>query len=164
MYLDAQGWGATLYSVGMGLTFFDDNVKLQLQWGQFTQAQREIFSQTQLRYGGDVFGIKLLANIAYIPFRSFLGPDWDWLSMGFALGANFSLFTETASGKPQMLSAVLAQIEFPRVTFRKAKCFRTLSLYSEFQLWFIPSDVTGGTVDVQNMVFQFSEGLRVNIF
>ena len=148
----------------MGLTFFDDNVKLQLQWGQFTQAQREIFSQTQLRYGGDVFGIKLLANIAYIPFRSFLGPDWDWLSMGFALGANFSLFTETASGKPQMLSAVLAQIEFPRVTFRKAKCFRTLSLYSEFQLWFIPSDVTGGTVDVQNMVFQFSEGLRVNIF
>ena len=164
LYLDAQGWGATLYSVGMGLTFFDDNVKLQLQWGQFTQAQREIFSQTQLRYGGDVFGIKLLANIAYIPFRSFLGPDWDWLSMGFALGANFSLFTETASGKPQMLSAVLAQIEFPRVTFRKAKCFRTLSLYSEFQLWFIPSDVTGGTVDVQNMVFQFSEGLRVNIF
>lgn len=164
LYVDVQGWGATLFSVGMGLSFFDDNVKLQLQWGQFTQAQREIFSQTQLRYGGNVFGLKLLANIAYIPFRSFLGPNWDWLSMGFALGANFSLFTDTASGKAQMLSAILAQIEFPRVTFRKAKCFRTISLYSEFQLWFIPSDVASGTVDIQNMVFQFSLGLRANIF
>lgn len=164
LYLDASFWGATLFSVGAGLTFFDDNVKLQFQWGQFTQDQRNMFSNTHLRYGGNVFGAKLLANIAYIPFRSFLGPDWDWLSMGFALGANFSLFTDTASGKAQMLSAVLGQIEFPRVTFKKAKAFRTLSLYSEFQLWFIPSDVSGGTVDIKNMIFQFSEGLRVNIF
>lgn len=164
LYIDAQAWGATLFGVGMGLSFFDDNVKLQVQWGQFTQQQREIFSATQLRYGGNVFGLKLLANIAYIPFRAMFGPDWDWLSMGFALGANFSMFTDTASGKAQILSAILGQIEFPRVTFKKAKCFRTLALYSEFQLWFIPSDVTGGTVDVKNMVFQFSEGLRVNIF
>ena len=164
LYIDGQGWGATLFSVGMGLSFFDDNVKLQLQWGQFTQAQREIFTATQLRYGGNVFGMKLLANIAYIPFRAMFGPDWDWLSMGFALGANFSMFTDTASGKAQILSAILAQIEFPRVTFKKAKAFRTISLYSEFQLWFIPSDVSGGTVDVKNLIFQFSEGLRVNIF
>ena len=106
----------------------------------------------------------MLANIAYIPFRSFLGPDWDWLSMGFALGANFSLFTDTASGKAQMLSALLAQMEFPRCTFRKAKCFRTVSLYSEFQLWFIPSDVQSNSMDIKNMIFQFSEGIRVNIF
>lgn len=164
LYFDASFWGATLWSAGLGLSFFDDNVKLQVQYGQFTQAQREIFSQTQLRYGGDVIGLKLLANIAYIPFRAMFGPDWDWLSMGFAVGANFSYFTETASGKPQVLSAILAQIEFPRVTFRKAKAFRTLALYSEFQLWFIPSDVSGGTVDIKNMVFQFSEGLRINIF
>ena len=164
LYLDASFWGATLFNIGAGLTFFDDNVKLQVQYGQFTQAQRDMFSPTELRYGGDVFGMKLLANIAYIPFRSFLGPDWDWLSMGFALGANFSLFTDTASGKAQMLSALLAQMEFPRCTFRKAKCFRTISLYSEFQLWFIPSDVQSNSMDIKNMIFQFSEGIRVNIF
>lgn len=164
LYLDASFWGATLFNIGAGLTFFDDNVKLQVQYGQFTQAQRNMFSSTELRYGGDVFGMKLLANIAYIPFRSFLGPDWDWLSMGFALGANFSLFTDTASGKAQMLSALLAQMEFPRCTFRKAKCFRTISLYSEFQLWFIPSDVQSNSMDIKNMIFQFSEGIRVNIF
>ncbi|MBP5402957.1 MAG: hypothetical protein J6Y36_07360 [Treponema sp.] len=164
LYLDSSFWGATLFNIGAGLTFFDDNVKLQVQYGQFTQAQRNMFSNTELRYGGDVFGMKLLANIAYIPFRSFLGPDWDWLSMGFALGANFSLFTDTASGKAQMLSALLAQMEFPRCTFRKAKCFRTVSLYSEFQLWFIPSDVQSNSMDIKNMIFQFSEGIRVNIF
>ncbi|MCR5612963.1 Ig-like domain-containing protein [Treponema sp.] len=164
LYIDASFWGATMFSVGAGLSFFDDNVKLQVQWGQFTQAQREIFSQTQMRYGGNVLGAKLLANIAYIPFRSMFGPDWDWLSMGIALGANFSVFFETASGKPQVLSAVLGQIEFPRVTFKKAKCFRTISLYSEFQLWFIPSDVTSGAVEIKNLIFQFSEGIRVNIF
>lgn len=164
LYLDGSFWGATLFNIGAGLTFFDDNVKLQFQWGQFTQDQRNMFSNTHLRYGGNVFGMKLLANIAYIPFRSFLGPDWDWLSCGFALGANFSLYTDTASGKAQMLSALLGQIEFPRCTFRKAKAFRTISLYSEFQLWFIPSDVSGATMDIKNMIFQFSEGLRVNIF
>lgn len=164
LYLDASVWGSTLFSFGAGLSFFDDNVKLQIQYGQFTQAQREIFSKTTLRYGGNVFGMKLLANIAYIPFRSFLGPDWDWLSMGIALGANFSFFSETASGKPQMLSALLAQIEFPRVTLKKAKCFRTFSLYTEFQLWFIPTDVSVSTGSVKNMIFQFSEGIRINIF
>lgn len=165
LYIDGSFWGATMFSVGLGLSFFDDNVKLQFQWGQFTQAQRNIFSQTALRYGGDnILGFKLLANIASIPFRSFLGPDWDWLSMRIALGADFSWFSETASGKPQILAAVLAQIEFPRVTFKKAKAFRTISLYSEFQLWFIPTDVSGGAVDIKNMVFQFSEGIRVNIF
>lgn len=164
LYFDASVWGATLFSVGAGLSFFDDNVKLQIQYGQFSQAQREIFSKTNLRYGGNVFGMKLLANIAYIPFRSFLGPDWDWLSMGIALGANFSFYSETASGKPQMLSALLAQIEFPRVTIKKAKCFRTFSLYTEFQLWFIPTDVSVVTGDVKNMIFQFSEGIRINIF
>lgn len=164
LYLDGSFWGASLFNVGLGLSFFDDNVKLQFQYGQFSQEQREMFSQTRLRYGGNVFGLKLLANIAYIPFRWMFGPDWDWLSMGVALGANFSMFTETASGKPQMLSALLGQVEFPRVTFKKSKCFRTISLYSEFQLWFIPSDVTGGNIDIKNMVFQFSEGIRINIF
>jgi hypothetical protein len=45
-----------------------------------------------LRYGGHILGVKLLANVYTLPFGSFAGPDWEWLSASFALGANFSLF------------------------------------------------------------------------
>jgi hypothetical protein len=40
LYVDFHFWGATLFDIGAGLTFFDDNVRLQFQWGQFTQEQR----------------------------------------------------------------------------------------------------------------------------
>lgn len=168
LYLDFQFWGATLYNVGMGLTFFDNNVKLQAQWGQFTQAQRNLFTLTNLRYGGDsIFGIKILANVGSIPFRYFFGPDWDWLSAAVTVGADFSRFNESSSGKAQVLSALLGQIEIPRVSLKtlapNMKFFSSVSLYTEFQLWFIPTDVTS-TVDIKNIVPQFSEGLRLNVF
>ena len=165
LYLDWKFWGATLFDIGAGLTFFDDNVKLQFQWGQFTQAQRELFSMTQMRYGGDnVMGIKILANIASIPFSYMFGRDWEWLSATVAVGANFTRFNETGSGKPQILSALLAQVEFPKVTFPNMKMFSTFSLYTEVSLWFIPTDVQGGAVDINNMVPQISEGIRFNVF
>lgn len=45
------------------------------------------------------------------------------------------------------------------------KMFSTFSLYTEFSLWFIPTDVTSsGTVDIKNLVPQISEGIRVNLF
>lgn len=169
LYLDIHFWGASLFDIGAGLTFFDDNVRLQVQWGQFTQQQRDAVSslfqqeQTNARYGGNIFGLKLLANIATIPFSFFLGHDWEWLSASFAVGANFSLFTETNSGKPQFLSALLGQLEFPRVHFQKLKMFRTLSLYTEGSLWFIPTDVSG-EVEIQSIVPQFSIGVRINVF
>ncbi len=164
LYLDAQFWGATFWSAGAGLTFFDDNVKLQFQFGQFTQEQRNIFSNTNQRYGGDVIGGKILANVAYFPFRYYFGPDWEWLSANIAVGANFSRFSESGAGKPQVLSAMLAQLEFPRISFdKKQKMFRTIALYTEGQLWFIPSDVSSET-EVQSIVPQISIGLRVNVF
>ena len=165
LYLDWKFWGATLFDIGAGLTFFDDNVKLQFQWGQFTQAQRELFSMTQMRYGGDnVMGVKILANIASIPFSYMFGRDWDWLSATVAVGANFSRFNESGSGKPQILSALIAQVEFPKISFPNMKMFSTFSLYTEVSLWFIPTDVQGGTIDIDNMVPQISEGIRFNVF
>ena len=164
LYLDWHFWGATLFDIGAGLSFFDDNVKLQFQWGQFTQTQRDLFSNTTMRYGGDsVFGGKILANIAYIPFMYFLGRDWEWLSANVAVGANFTRFNETASGKAQFLSALLGQIEFPRISFAKQKMFRTIAFYTEGQLWFIPTDVKS-SVDIKSIVPQISVGLRVNVF
>lgn len=164
LYLDWHFWGATLFDIGVGLSFFDDNVRLQAQWGQFTQTQRNMFSKTDFRYGGDsVIGGKILANVAYIPFMYFLGRDYEWLSANVTVGANFTRFNESGSGKAQILSAVLAQLEFPRITFAKQKMFRTIALYTEGQLWFIPTDVNS-EVDIENLVPQISVGLRVNVF
>lgn len=169
LYVDFHFWGATLYDIGAGLTFFDDNVKLQAQWGQFTKEQRDKANEflnkeeTPMRYGGDnVFGFKLLANIATLPFSYFFGHDWEWLYANFTLGAQFSRFNETASGKPQWLSAVLAQVEFPRINFKKWSAFSVMGFYSEFALWFIPTDVAGDNIN--SMVFQYAVGLRWNIF
>lgn len=168
LYLDFHFWGASLFEVGAGLTFFDDNVKLQFVFGQYTQEQRDAVNTllkrelTELRYGGNIFGGKLLANISTIPFSFFFGHDFDWLSASIAVGAQFNYFTQTNSGKGQMLSAVLGQLEFPRVHINEVNMFSTFSMYSEFSLWFIPSDVAGD--DIKKLIPQGSLGLRVNIF
>ena len=163
LYFDWHFWGATLFDIGVGLTFFDDNVKLQIQWGQFTKSQWALFREGSYRYGGDsIFGAKILANVYYLPFRFFLGPDWEWLSMNIAVGANFTRFNDSGSGKAQILSAALAQLEFPRITFARQKMFRTIAFYTEGQLWFIPSDVSGD--NIATVVPQVSFGLRVNVF
>ncbi|MBO4639222.1 MAG: hypothetical protein J5710_05645 [Treponema sp.] len=168
LYVDFHFWGASLYEVGAGLTFFDDNVKLQFIFGQYTQEQRDAVNAflgnvvSELRYGGNIFGGKLLANISTIPFSFFFGHDFDWLSASIAVGAQFNYFSQTNSGSGQILSAVLSQLEFPRVHINEIKAFSTFSMYYEFSLWFIPSDVA--SEDIKKLVPQGSIGLRVNIF
>lgn len=170
LYIDWKFWGATLFDIGAGLTFFDDNVKVQFQWGQFTRKQYNIFrSGMEYRYGGSsVIGLKIIANIAQIPFAFFFGRDFEWLSASVAVGAHFSIFNMDDDPKQrgsQTLSAIIAQVEFPKVTFPKAKCFSSFSLYTEFSLWFIPSDIAGeGKQHIQSVVPQWSEGIRVNVF
>ena len=164
LYLDTQFWGATFYNVGAGLTFFDDNVKLQVQYGQFTESQYKMFTDEPMRYGGNVYGFKLLANIGYLPFSYMFGPDFSWLSASFALGANFSLFTETPNGEPQILSALLGQVEFPRITVEKIKMFSMYALYTEVQIWSIPTDVAAGETEIAKIIPQVSIGLRLNVF
>ncbi len=174
LYFDASFWGSTLYSVGLGLTAFDGAVKVQASFGQFTQSQRDSVNdvlgkdKTDGRFGGNVFSGKIIAQLLYLPFRYFLGRDWDWLSATVAVGANFSYFTETGAGiakgesVPQMLSAALIQVEFPRVTFSEWKRFKTWAFYTEPQLWFIPSDVAGG--DAKKYVYTTSIGIRTSVF
>ena len=169
LYVDFHFWGATLFELGAGLTFFDDNVKLQFEWGQFTQEQRDAVSDlfglelTGTRYGGNVFGLKILANIVSIPFSYFFGHDFDWLYAGAAIGAQFSWFDLTQSGKTQTLSALIGQIELPKVKLKNTKMFSSFAMYFEGSLWFIPTDVTS-TVEIESLVPQFSIGLRTNIF
>ena len=169
LYVDFRFWGSTLFAVGAGLTFFDDIVKVQASFGQFTQQQRDgvsnVFKRelTDLRYGGNILSGKILANVASIPFSYFLGHDWDWLSAQVAIGAEFSLFSQTNSGRPQVLSAVLGQLEFPKVKIPNVKMFSTFSLYTEGSLWFIPTDVSS-VEKIDNLIPQIAFGIRTNIF
>jgi hypothetical protein len=164
LYFDTHLLGATFYDLGMGLSFFDDNVKLQVSYGQLTQEQFNLFESGPMRYGGNVLGLKLLANIYALPFRSFLGPDWAWLSASAAVGANFSLFSVTQSGSATWLSALLGQLEFPRVTIPRRKYLRTFAFYTELQLWFVPTDTNARELGLETVVPHFSFGLRANVF
>ena len=168
LHFETAFWGASLWNLGVGLSFFDDNVKLQLHYGQFLQSQfTKLYRENQqIRYGGHIVSLKLLANVYELPFGYYFGPDWKWLYLDVALGAQFSLFTNTQSGRPQILSALLTQIEFPRVKFHKQKYFSSFSIFTEGQLWFIPTDVdsTSKKSAIKSVIPHISVGIRVDIF
>ena len=151
LYLDVHAMGATYVDLGLGLTFFDDNVKLQVQVGQSPPG----------RFSGLVMGAKLLANVATVPFGYFFGPSWDFFSMSLALGANFSYFTMSSdsifSEDGLIMAAVVGQLEFARFEIADWRFFDTYSLYSEIQLWFISSDVQAGAAA------RISFGLRIGL-
>jgi hypothetical protein len=152
MYLDAHLLGATQWDIGAGLTFFDQNVKLQVQFGMAPEG----------RFSGLMLGAKLLANIARLPFSYVFGPDLDFLSASLAVGANFSYVTNSGStiaftDQGLILGAVVAQIEFPIVRVKGWTAFNTWSTYAEYQLWFISSDVSAGVVN------RLAFGLRVGL-
>jgi len=174
--------GATYLDASMGLSFFDDNVKIQVGYGFMNQDNYEsLGGEGPVRYGGHVLGLKLLANVYRLPFGPFAGPDFEWLSATFSLGANFSYFNMlndinpkystpdkpsyyTQSGKPTWMSAILVQIEFPRASFGKRKNFRTFALFTEGQLWFVPTDVNAEKQGIDTMVPHIIMGLRIYIF
>lgn len=152
LYLDAHTMGATYWDVGLGLTFFDANVKLQLQVGMSPPG----------RFSGFVIGGKLLANIATLPFSYILGPSWDFFSMSLAIGANFSYFTMSEdniafTGTGLVLGGIVGQVEFAKFRIPRWRVMNVWSLYSEYQLWFISSDVQGGTVS------RIGFGMRVGL-
>jgi hypothetical protein len=176
--------GVTYTDFGMGLSFFDDNVKVQVQYGFMTQELYEsLGGKDPVRYGGDVLGIKLLANLYNLPLAPYWGPDFEWLSASFSIGANFSLFNiankenpgyspdskgdpvyYTQSGTPTWMSALLLQIEFPKVTIPKKKYLRTFSLFTEGQLWFVPTDVNAEKMGIETVIPHITMGLRAYIF
>jgi hypothetical protein len=152
LYAEAHYLGVTYADIGMGLTFFDDNVKLQGQIGRSPSG----------RFSGLVIGTKLLANVLTLPFGFFFGPDWDFFSMSLAVGANFSYFTMSGdeiafTGEGLVLGALVGQVEFARFSFPRMRSFSSYSLYTEGSVWFISSDVKGGKL------FRLAFGTRVGI-
>ncbi|MBN2735332.1 MAG: hypothetical protein JXR70_00020 [Spirochaetales bacterium] len=152
-YLEGKGGlGANLWEVAAGLTFFDQNGKIQVQIGQTPPDQR---------FGGFTFGVKILLNIFSLPFSVFAGPDWEWLSASVTLGANFTYFTNNDEAisfdKGLLLSAALLQVEFPKVRLRDLSFLNTYSIISEISWWIISSDVK------PEFRPKFSAGLRLGL-
>jgi hypothetical protein len=156
LYLDTGLLGATYWQIGMGLTFFENNVKLQVQIGDAPPG----------RFNGLVVGAKLLANLAFLPY-SIITQDLAFLSSSAAIGAAFSYFTmsETTVGISEqglVVAAVVGQVELLRFDLERLglswPVLKALSLYTEGQIWFIPSDVEGGVEP------RLSFGMRTEIF
>jgi hypothetical protein len=168
--------GTTYMDIGFGLSFFDDNVKVQFQYGFLTPELYESLGGDPpppkgigVRYGGDVIAFKILASLYSFPFASIWGPDFEWLFGTVAIGANFSLFDIshkglTPSKEPTWMSAILLQVEFPRVKIPKRKNFRTFSLFTEGQLWFVPTDVPASQYGIATVIPHIIMGLRLYIF
>jgi hypothetical protein len=153
LYIDATILGATYATGGLGITFFENNVKLQFLAGPAPNSPN--------RYPGFVIGAKLIANLYNLPFRYVFGPDWENFSMTWALGADFSYFSMEGSGnESQFLGAVLAEWELARLTFPQFKYFSSYAFYVEPILWFTTTDVTGA----DRFKFRISWGLRMNVF
>jgi len=157
LYVDLHAMGATVFDVGAGLTFFDNNVRLQAQVGRTPR------TDPPERFNGLVLGAKLLANVAALPASFILGPDFDWLSAAVAVGANFSYYTmsENTIGFTEdglTLASMVAQLEFPIVTVPDLAFFNTYAFYTEAQLWFISSDIDAGTE------FRLAFGVRADVF
>lgn len=153
LYLDFHALGSTYGEIGVGLSFFDDVVKLQAQAGLAPPG----------RFTGIVFGVKLLATILDVPFSYFFGYDWDFFSMSLAIGANFNYFTMSPDGyyftsEGVVLGSVLLQYEFAKFEVESLPVFNSYSFYVEGGLWFISSDIQAGITPT------VSFGARIGIF
>ncbi len=180
-FLDTHILGATRFELGLGLSFFEDNVKLQVGLGQgfdamptwenlFGIALPDTPPAELSRFGGWVMGLKMLANLAYIPFGYYLGPDWDFFSMSFAMGAAFTYFSQNTDlalilsppdGKYMILSAVVGQWEFAKFTF-DSTFLKSVALYLEGGLVFIPSEASTSLSEFIRP--NFAIGVRLGLF
>ncbi|MBP7264028.1 MAG: hypothetical protein KBB32_07625 [Spirochaetia bacterium] len=180
-YLDMHLLGATRWEAGLGLSFFDDNVRLQANFGQGFDAQPSWdnllgFADASTpaselsRFTGFVLGFKLLANLAYIPFGYYFGPDWDFFSMSFAMGATFTYFSQSSDlsllftppdGKYMVLSGVVVQWEFAKFTL-PGTFPKSLGLYLEGGLVFIPSEASLSLAEFMRATVAL--GLRIGLF
>jgi hypothetical protein len=180
-YIDLHAFGATRFESGLGLSFFEDNVKLQLNFGAGFDAQPSWDNPLGFatpstpaaelsRFGGYVLGFKLLANLAYLPFGYYFGPDWDFFSMSFAMGASFTYFSQTdelgslfspPEGNFPVLAGIVVQWEFAKFSFERS-FMKSIGLYTEGGLVFIPSEASASLSEFIRPTIAF--GIRLGLF
>jgi hypothetical protein len=158
LYLDASVLGGLQYSLGLGLTFFDDNVKVQVN------ASR---GADNSRYSNWAFGTKILANIWTANLSQWFGHDFEFWQTSVTLGAHFSYFLMEEGETPLWMGQFLGQWEIIKADmgffFPKWKYFKSISLYLEPGIWFAPSDVYD-TSDAWRTLFTIGIGGRISLF
>jgi hypothetical protein len=157
LYFDASALGGLSYSMGVGLTFFDDNVKVQ-----FNAAN----AGTDNRYSGWAFGLKILANVYTKNLSEWFGPDWEFYTTSLTVGAHFSYFLMDKGETPLWMGQLIGQWEMIKADmkyfFPKWKYFKTISIYTEPGIWFAPSDVA--SEQAWRTKFTIGFGGRISLF
>jgi len=157
LYFDTSFLGGLNFTSAVGLTFFDDNVKVQFN----------VSNAPSGRFSGWAFGGKVLANIYNKNLGDWFGLDWVFWRTSFVLGAHFSYFLMEEGETPLWMGEFLAQWEIIKADmnffFPKWKYFKSLSFYMEPGIWFAPSDVTYDP-NAWRYRFTIAFGLRVNLF
>jgi hypothetical protein len=164
LYFDTSVLGGLNWCFGAGLTFFDDNVKVQANVAQAPSG----------RYSGWAVGGKVLANIWNKNLGDWFGPDWTFWKTSVVVGAHFSYFYMEEGENPLWMGQFLGQWEIIKSDmsffFPKWKYFKSLSFYMEPGLWFAPSDVSSdidldtGRNKAWPVLFTIGLGLRINLF
>jgi hypothetical protein len=157
LYFDMSGLGGLHYSFGLGLTFFDDNVKVQFNAAQAGAGNR---------YSGWAFGGKVLANVFTKNLSDWFGPDWEFYTTSLTIGAHFSYFLMEKGEIPLVMGELIGQWEMIKADmsyfFPKWKYFKSISLYTEPGIWFAPSDVV--SQQAWRTRFTIGFGGRISLF
>ncbi|MGL1892564.1 MAG: Ig-like domain-containing protein [Spirochaetaceae bacterium] len=142
MFIDVETGFGKLYGVGLGLTFFDDNVKLQFTLGE-TRVDEE--DDEDARITGLYYGGELLANIYTLELGGLLGPDFDPYSMSLGIGACFTNKTLSISGEDTTMwfSSIIGQVEVFKMKFDNPY-ISSSSIYIEVEATLISSENSGG--------------------
>jgi len=158
LYFDGSFLGGLQYAAGVGLTFFDDNVKVQFNASQ---------AGTGNRISNWGLGGKILANVYKKNLGEWFGPDWEFYTTSLVIGAHFSYFLMEEDEIPQIVSQLLGQWEIIKADmsflFPKWKYFKSISLYMEPGIWFFPSAVTGDD-RAWSTKFLIGFGGRISLF
>ncbi|MDR2575811.1 MAG: hypothetical protein LBC52_05140 [Treponema sp.] len=169
LYFDVKTLGATYFDIGVGLSFFNNNVRFQGQWGIAPAIDVSSILESGGRYVGNVWGIKLVANVLDIPFDwLFKDRDWIFYRMKVGVGANFSWFEmddwRNKDNYGLWMGAALLQIDIANADWKYAystwKYFHIMALYLQPEVWFASTDAIG----VPKTIFRVGIGIRVNVF
>jgi hypothetical protein len=158
LYFDGMALGGFDWLTGLGLTFFDDNVKVQANVAHAPLGER---------YSGTVLGAKILANVWTENLVRWFGPDLAFWRTSVALGAHFMYFFMEEGEDPLWMGEFLSQWEIIKADMNffvpKWKYFKSISIYAEPGIWFAPSDVSNN-IDAWRWRFMVGFGGRISLF
>jgi hypothetical protein len=155
----------TYMDFGLGVSFLDDILKAQINYGFMTQGlYKSLGGIGNAEYGGNVISLKFFICPEFNLGSIFTSKDSYIVSASIGLGSNFSLFEYTPSGSNKLLYSWDIQLEFPKITNLDRKYFRSFSIFIEHQLWFLEDTDIGINAKENPLTYNLVLGIRMYIF